>query len=430
MVMSSIPAEKATKVFALSALMTTGLAMTSAVNASINCSAPWTRSKTYQEGNTASRNGVEYRARWLNRDENVSTHHAWAQAWIAEGACENPTTSSRAGAKAPPPITPRTFVFSPYKDATINLFNRDTFVMGTKVAKKKQPLVGKKGVLKSKLTALHTITLAFATGTCEHEKWGRIAGEKFARANIGKLEANHIDYIIATGGAVGSFRCTSAAGLKGFIKRYSSANLIGLDFDIERGQSDRDIQNLVQAAAGVQSDYPSLRFSFTLTTDAATDGSHSGLNGTGDVTARAIFDSALKNYTINLMTMDYTPAISHCALGNNGLCDMGASAIQAVENLRYTYGIPFANIAITPMIGQNDEARDTLTLRNVDTIVAYARANNLAGLHFWSFDRDTPCTKETPEGVLKASPTCHAVDVKEPLAYTNRVLKDLKLQKL
>lgn len=43
-------------------------------------------------------------------------------------------------------------------------------------------------------------------------------------------------YILSTGGAAGSFTCSSDAGFQSFIQKYLSANLVGVDFDIEAGQ--------------------------------------------------------------------------------------------------------------------------------------------------------------------------------------------------
>jgi chitinase len=48
--------------------------------------------------------------------------------------------------------------------------------------------------------------------------------------------------------------------MESFIARYASPNLVGIDFDIEGGQSESDIQDLVAAAAGAQSQYPNLQY--------------------------------------------------------------------------------------------------------------------------------------------------------------------------
>src|SRR5271156_194267 len=207
--------------------------------------------------------------------------------------------------------------------------------------------------------------------------------------------------------------------MEAFIARYASPHLVGIDFDIEGGQSAADIQNLVSSAAGAQAQYPNLQFSFTLATLAASDGSYGGGNSLGNEVVEAVLGSSLKNYVINLMTMDYgSPSSSVCVVVS-GSCEMAQSAIQAVTNLEHTYGIPASKIAVTPMIGLNDTTTETFTTADVDTLTAYATSNGLAGLHFWSFDRDTPCSDDY------ASPTCNSISSSTPLQYTNRFLSDL-----
>jgi hypothetical protein len=207
--------------------------------------------------------------------------------------------------------------------------------------------------------------------------------------------------------------------MEAFIARYASPNLVGIDFDIEGGQSQSDIDSLVAAAAGAQSEYPNLQFSFTLATLGASDGSYGGVNSLGNEVVEAVLGSGLSNYVINLMTMDYGSASSSVCVVVSGSCEMAQSAIQAVENLEHTYGIPAGKIAVTPMIGMNDTTSETFTTADVDTLTAYAADNGLAGLHFWSLDRDTPCSDDY------ASPTCNSISSTTPLEYTNEFLKDL-----
>ena len=115
------------------------------------------------------------------------------------------------------------------------------------------------------------------------------------------------------------------------------------------------------------------------------------MNSLGNEVVEAVLGSSLKNYVINLMTMDYGSASSSVCVVVSGSCEMAQSAIQAVKNLEHTYGIPASKIAVTPMIGMNDTTSETFTTADVDTLTAYAVNNGLAGLHFWSLDRDTPC---------------------------------------
>jgi hypothetical protein len=209
--------------------------------------------------------------------------------------------------------------------------------------------------------------------------------------------------------------------MESFIARYASPSLVGIDFDIEGGQTQSDIQSLVNAAAGAQSQYPGLQFSFTLATLAASDGSFGGVNSLGNEVVEAVLGSGLKNYVINLMTMDYGGPSSSVCVVVSGSCEMAQSAIKAVQNLEHTYAIPASKIAVTPMIGMNDTSSETFTPADVDTLTTYAAGNGLAGLHFWSLDRDTPC----PSAQTWASPTCNSVSGSTVLEYTDRFLSDL-----
>ena len=82
-----------------------------------------------------------------------------------------------------------------------------------------------------------------------------------------------------------------------------------------------------------KSQYPNLQFSFTLATLGASDGSFGGVNSLGNEVVQAVLGSSLKNYVINLMTMDFGSASSSVCVVISGACEMAQSAIQAVKNL-------------------------------------------------------------------------------------------------
>ncbi|WP_420370117.1 carbohydrate-binding protein [Curtobacterium sp. L1-20] len=408
------------------------LAAAPALAASPACATAWSAGTAYTGGATVSENGTNYTANWWTQGDDPATHSGATgsgQPWTSTGACTGTGGGSTGGGgTGGGTTTPGTggsggtasgLVFSPYKDITVNL-DWNTNVMNTAVTGTRIPVVGSAGSLVStREPGLKAITLAFATGTCGSENWGGVAADAFASANIPKLDAAGVNYIVSTGGAAGSFKCSGTA-LQSFIARYATPHMIGVDFDIESGQSAADVQNLVNAAALAQSKYPGMRFSFTLATLAASDGSFGGLNSTGDATVKAIKASTLTNYTVNLMTMDFGRATTANCVLSGSTCQMGKSAIQAVTNLQHTYGIASSKIEVTPMIGVNDTSDEVFTLADVDTLSAYAKANGLAGIHYWSLDRDTPCASTT------ASSTCSSVPSAPALAWTDRFLADLK----
>lgn len=393
-------------------------------HAATACAAAWSASSVYTGGNTASQNGNNYVANWWTQGDDPSTHSGPSgsgQPWTSQGACDGGGSTPPPDNPPPdnPPPTPGTLLFSPYKDTSINM-DWNTNIISTSVTGTRIPVVGAGSLVSTQVPNLGAITLAFATGECGSENWGGVPGAAFASANIARINSAGINYVISTGGAAGSFTCGSPMNLKAFIDRYNGAHLVGVDFDIEAGQSQAQLQSLVNGAVYAAGFYPNLRFSFTLATLGASDGSYGGVNSTGDAVVKLVKASGLQNYTINLMTMDYGSGIpSVCVVKSGGVCDMGQSAIQAVQNLQHTYGIPLSKIEITPMIGVNDVSSNVFQIADIDKVTSYAATNKLAGVHFWSLDRDTPCSQGT------ASPTCNSLPSTTVLQYTKRFLSNL-----
>ena len=402
------------------------------------CAAAWSASTAYSGGATVSENGVNYQANWWTQGNDPATNNGptgSAEPWTSQGSCTGSSSGggssgggssgggssgggSGGGTPATPPGTGASLLFSPYKDVTVNL-NWNTNVMQSAVTGTAIPVVGSGSLVSTSVPDLSAITLAFATGECGAENWGGVPGATFASANVPALSSASLPYVVSTGGEAGTFTCGTTAGFAQFLSTYMSPQMVGVDFDIEGGQTQAEINNLVAAAVYGQSLYPNLRFSFTLATLGASDGSYGGVNSLGDEVIKAIQASTLTNYTINLMVMDFGGPSSSVCVVSNGACDMGQSAIQAVTNLEHTYGIPASKIELTPMIGVNDVSSENFSVANADAITSYAVANGLAGLHFWSLDRDTPCSQST------ASPTCNSVSTSTPLQYTKEFLKDL-----
>ncbi len=293
-------------------------------------------------------------------------------------------------------------VFSPYKDTSINM-NWNTNVISTSVSGAATgfagDLVGAGG---------KTVTLAFATGECGSENWAGVGGAAMATANVSLLSSAGVKYIISTGGAAGIFSCGSDSGMATFINRWTSSGLIGVDFDIEAGQTASTISDLVARIKTAHGSFPGLRFSLTLATLANNNGASSAqsigsgapdsFNTYGDMVIAAVkstlgFNGSPSSWpsylTVDLMTMDYgSPSDGVCVV-SGGLCEMGQSAIQAAYNLRDHWGVPMTNIELTPMIGGNDVSSEHFTLQDADAIASFAISNSMAGIHYWSYDRDT-----------------------------------------
>jgi len=168
--------------------------------------------------------------------------------------------------------------------------------------------------------------------------------------------------------------------------------------------------------------HPELRFSFTLATWGASDGSLASLNDDGQRVMQAIRAAGLTDYYINLMVMDYGEAISRNCVVASAVCDMGQSAIQAARNLNSRFGVPMSRIELTPMIGVNDVVANVFTLDDAWVLARFARESGVAGLHFWSLDRDVSC----PPDVSGASSICSGLRELPGFAFTNAFHRGLQ----
>jgi hypothetical protein len=236
-----------------------------------------------------------------------------------------------------------------------------------------------------------TLIWAFATGDCTSENWAGISPAMEA-TNVQAFVNAGKNYILSTGGANGAFTCSSGSGLIGFINRYNSANLVGVDFDIEQGQSQQLIDGLINATKAAEQQFPNLTFSFTIQSLGTTNANPITGGSAGTTVVNEIKRLGLGGkYVVNLMTFDYGAASSQvCTLGSNGLCDMGNSAIAAAQALNQQSGIPFNHIGVTMMIGRADAQDEITSQHDLDTIDAFVLSNSMPFIGYWSFDRDTP----------------------------------------
>jgi hypothetical protein len=337
-----------------------------------------------------------------------------AAALAASGA--TPCALSQDGA----PVTP---FFSAYKDTAV-AFDWNHDVAFTRVSGVTRELAED-----VRLAGASAVTLAFANGECGTENWTGAPGDAVAAANRPLLVAARVRYVVSTGGQGGLFTCGTSAGFETFIGRWNSERLAGIDFDIEEAQTAAQIDDLVRRAGEAHATHPSLRFSFTVATEAPNAGAPTAVRGLGhggrehdaydplgDV-GHHVMDSISRilgwdgtpatwppYVTINLMTMDYAtkPARRWCVV-RHGLCQMGESAVQAAYDLESAWNIAPGAIELTSMIGRNDNPDEQFTLSDVDRVTSFAISEGLAGVHTWSWDRDAPCR------VQRASDTCNSM---------------------
>jgi hypothetical protein len=314
----------------------------------------------------------------------AGTGDPWFPPVACSGGGGNPTptpTPTPNPTPTPSPAPPGSLNFAVYKDVTISA-NFNTGGQQTNVTGTVSPITS---IMPNK-----TLVWSFATGTCGAESWAGITSAMEA-TNVQNFVSAGKNYIVSTGGANGVFDCPSTQSFISFINTYNSGNLVGVDFDIEGGQSQQVVDNLINATIAAEKQFPNLVFSFTIPSLGTTAANPITGGSVGGTVVNEIKRLNLGgNFIVNLLAFDFgSTNPNNCVVVNN-LCDMGQSAIQAAQALNQQSGIPFSHIGLTIDIGQNDTQDEVASLANVDAICSFAKSNGLAAVRFWSFDRDTP----------------------------------------
>jgi chitinase len=259
---------------------------------------------------------------------------------------------------------------------------------------------GSAGQLDKAITSggLSAFTAAFVIGSGCTPIWGDTLGVDNSTVNpfISSATAKGAKMIVSFGGAGGvelAQSCTNTASLtaayQSVIDHYKVDHV---DFDIE-GAAIADqgsIDRRFAAIKALQAKNSALNVSVTIPVLP------SGPDGNGANFLRSAKNDGANISIVNAMTMDYgTP--------NSNMAGAAQSAAQGTLNAAKAAGFSsftFANIGITPMIGNNDSAGEVVSQADAQTIVNWAHSNGVGRLAFWSIGRDQPC----PGGGV--SPNC------------------------
>ena len=235
---------------------------------------------------------------------------------------------------------------------------------------------------------VNSYTAAFVIGSACTPIWGDTLGIDNSTVNprIARAQAAGAKVIISFGGAGGvelGQSCTSQASLQAayqsVITKYGVDHI---DFDIE-GAAIADtasVDRRFKAIKGLETANPGLNVSVTIPV------LESGPDGNGKAFLTNAASNGVRLDIINAMTMDYGHPVADMAAAAQTAA-AGTLAAAKAAGLNATY----ANIGITPMIGNNDSAGEVVTQANAQTIVNWARSNGIGRLAFWSIGRDQPC---------------------------------------
>jgi hypothetical protein len=233
----------------------------------------------------------------------------------------------------------------------------------------------------SKASGVKSYTLGFVTSAGCKASWFNAYDprSKWQSAEIQKIRSAGGDVVVSFGGASGielAQACTSVSALaaeyQAVIKAYG---LKYIDLDIE-GAAVADptsIKRRSQALARVQK-ATGVRISLTLPVLP------SGLTADGLNVVKAAKSAGVKVDVVNIMAMDYY----------QGKADYGDKAIQAANStynqVKSIYA-GWASIAVTPMLGKNDDGQ-TFSQSDAKDLVGFAKGKHLGRLGFWETTRD------------------------------------------
>jgi exo-1,4-beta-D-glucosaminidase len=209
---------------------------------------------------------------------------------------------------------------------------------------------------------------------------------KYYADQIQALRARGGDVLISFGGADGKEPALNTTNVETLEAKYQSVidnyRLTWMDFDIEGKALANTAANQRRDDALVRltEKNPNVKISFTLPVNPT------GLEKESLVMLRDAKARGLKIESVDVMTMDYGPAISR---GKK----MGDLAVAGAEaSRRQVMKIdPAIKIGICPMIGQNDEKGEIFTLDDAHEVMDFASTNDwVRSVAFWSSNRDRP----------------------------------------
>src|SRR5450755_2350328 len=272
------------------------------------------------------------------------------------------------------------------------------------------------GMLNTAATSagLKAFSTAFVTGSGCTPIWGDtlpVTNDPTVNGEITTAEADGAQPIASFGGEAGIELADSCTSLSQLTAAYQSVitalHVTHIDFDIEGAEIAYTANNNTrfQAINALEAANPGLIVSVTIPVDPT------GPDSNGQAFLAAAKANGTRIDIINGMAMDYYGSF------DTGGAQMGADAVDAAQaTLAYAQtlwpSMTYANIGVTPMIGQNDDAAEVFTEADAHTLVSFAEANHLGRLAFWSVDRDQPCG-----GSASGLPECSEIS-QSPLDFT------------
>lgn len=220
---------------------------------------------------------------------------------------------------------------------------------------------------------------------------------------IKEAQKQGVEFIIATGGAVGPYLEHLCGTVETLAQAYRTVlDVVGtnhIDVDVEAPVTN-DIMN--KALAMVQRERPEVTVSFTL----MVQGDDYGLvDSIGTIVLKNAKENGVRVDVVNAMAMEYPTSL-----------DWGDSVIATANSVLKQMKVIWPEksdtelkkmLGITPMLGRNMSGK-VFELRHAQQLVNWANQNHIGFLGFWSVGRDNG---DCPGGGV--SPHCSSVAQEE-----------------
>jgi chitinase len=267
-------------------------------------------------------------------------------------------------------------------------------------------------------TGSQDLTLAFilSHGKCNPEWDGQrslLGGSD--QAAIESIRAAGAEVDVSFGGwsgkKLGSSCKTPTALAAAYQKVIDAYSLKAIDIDIEHGEftSASVRKRVIEALAIVRAQNPAIEISVTFGT----------AEGGPEATGRSLIADAA---AIGFQPSAWT--VMPFAFGRP-LTDMGHASIRALEGLDRdlvsAYGISasvaYQHAGISSMDGHTDEASETVSVEDFETMLAFAQQKHIARFTFWAVNRDRQCV-----GAENAGEDCSGI-MQQPYAFSDVIAR-------
>jgi hypothetical protein len=264
---------------------------------------------------------------------------------------------------------------------------------------------------------LKSFTAAFVLGkTCTPtwDDYSTITGTDARSKLVKNAKTAGAAPIISFGGQSGNELakvCTTTSKLvTAYTKVINTFGATKIDFDIE-GAANVNATTVntrrFQAIKALEANFPKLTVSLTIPVGySGIETAHA--DGDGITFLKLAKAQKARIDVVNLMTMDYGDANS-----NMGKASTTSASKSLAQIKKIWTADTYANIGITPMIGDNDTPGETFSYADAETVVAFAKKNGVHRVAFWAINRDQAC------GAGDQAPgTCTNLN-QSPLDYTD-----------